>query len=448
MPASWLSWEPSEGSSEPFLPLQSSPSREETHAGPGASAVSRGVVVSMCRITRALSRPSEYARFLLTACEEVALLLRADGVLIALMEPEGDALRIQPGFGFLGAEEGELLPLHGSFAGYAMASGALQQTQDIAADGRAERGREREWAGSPAVAAPLQLGERAFGCILALRQAGGAGFGAGDLHRLAPVAEVVAAGLETMRRFERARGGRRLLDAERREAELRRWQERYTAAAAASACVVFEWDLSRNTMLWGDTYAGVFGAAPEVRLAPLEQWLGAVHPDDRDRAREALEMAAREEAPLALQVRAGQGGARWREVRLRECERLQGREGMRLVGLAEQFDGRDHDDAGERERRARADAATQVVRGLRHEINNPLAVVLGQAQLLRREAAVKDDPLLGPAVDAIYQESVRIQSLVQRLGTLEAGPLPEPILRPRGGLNLPALAPDPDADDD
>jgi PAS domain-containing protein len=435
MPASWLSWEPSEGSSEPFLPLSSSPSREDNPTGVNTSAVSRGVVVTMCRISRALSRPSEHARFLLTACEEVALLLRADSVLIAVLEPEGDALRIQPGFGIHAGEEGELLPLQG-FAGSAMTSGALQLTQDIAADGRTERGRERAWHGVPGVAAPLQLGEHASGCILALRSPGGPAFGAGDLHRLAPVAEVIAAGLETLDRFGRARAGRVQLELERREAELRRWHERYSTAAAASACVVFEWDLARNTMLWGDTYASVFGAASEVDVSPLEQWLETVHPEDRGRARESLENAARDEAPLALTVRAAQGGARWRDVRLRECERLPGRDGPRLIGLAEKH-GAPHESSVERESRARAEAATQVVRGLRHEINNPLAVVLGQAQLLRRESAVRDDPLLAPAVDAIYQESTRIQALVQRLGALEAGALPEPILRPRGGLNLP-----------
>jgi PAS domain-containing protein len=437
MPASWLSWEPSEGSSEPFLPTSSSsPSREDPRSDPGSS---RGVVATLCRISRSLSRPSEYARFMLTVCEEIALLLQADSALVALLDPTGNAVRLQPGYGPLAGEEGEVVPLQGTFMGYVMQVGGVHRSQDIGHDARVTRGQERNWAGQVAIAMPLQHAGRTLGCLIALRDAESGAFNASDANRLTPVAEVVAAGLETIRRFDTARGARHQLESGQREADLRAWKERYDAVSRASRTVLFEWDFARNTLVWGDSYEEVFGSPPSLKVYPLEQWLGHLHPDDHDRVRLELERSARGDHRLDTHARVYHANGDWHPVLLREFERLPGPDGTRLIGaVADQVAMREDAVGGtERERRARSEATSQVVQGLRHEINNPLAVVLGQAQLLRREAALRGDPTLGPAIDAIFHESQRIQALVQQLTTLEDGPAPEPILKPRGGLNLP-----------
>ena len=56
----------------------------------------------------------------------------------------------------------------------------------------------------------------------------------------------------------------------------------------------------------------------------------------------------------------------------------------------------------------------QLVRGLAHELNNPLAVVLGYAQRLRRNQA---DPEQSRRTDVIIQEATRLSNLVERLRT-------------------------------
>ena len=53
----------------------------------------------------------------------------------------------------------------------------------------------------------------------------------------------------------------------------------------------------------------------------------------------------------------------------------------------------------------------------RHEVNNPLAVVMGQAQILRNEPGVEADPHLRQSIDAIYEGSERIRDVLRTLTT-------------------------------
>jgi PAS domain S-box-containing protein len=67
----------------------------------------------------------------------------------------------------------------------------------------------------------------------------------------------------------------------------------------------------------------------------------------------------------------------------------------------------------------------EVAIGLSHEIGNPLAVVLNQAELLERDverlAGERDVSVETERLDAIRREVARIASVVERLGTMAAG---------------------------
>ncbi len=79
-------------------------------------------------------------------------------------------------------------------------------------------------------------------------------------------------------------------------------------------------------------------------------------------------------------------------------------------------------------------AIAQVVRGLAHELNNPLGVILGYAQRLRRTWA-KDDAEASRRLDIILGEVDRCVSLVDQLRNLSV-PLSEPVqaVRPETAL--------------
>jgi len=67
----------------------------------------------------------------------------------------------------------------------------------------------------------------------------------------------------------------------------------------------------------------------------------------------------------------------------------------------------------------------EVAIGLSHEVNNPLAVILNQAELLERDvellAGDKDCSVETERIDAIRREVARIAGIVERLGEMAAG---------------------------
>src|SRR5687767_2519780 len=84
--------------------------------------LSRGELVRLLaaerRLAAALARPAEVLRFYLLAVQEVAMLLRADHAALCLIEPaDRRLLRVIAGVGTMAEEEGELLPVDGSFVG-------------------------------------------------------------------------------------------------------------------------------------------------------------------------------------------------------------------------------------------------------------------------------------------------------------------------------------------
>lgn len=72
------------------------------------------------------------------------------------------------------------------------------------------------------------------------------------------------------------------------------------------------------------------------------------------------------------------------------------------------------------DRAAAAEGGRRLLRALRHELNNPLAAVLGHAQLLEADPAVRALPHVLPSVHAIRDEARRIDRFTRRLAELES----------------------------
>ena len=93
-------------------------------------------------------------------------------------------------------------------------------------------------------------------------------------------------------------------------------------------------------------------------------------------------------------------------------------------------------DAWRASRAAAAEGGRQLLRALRHEINNPLAAVLGHAQLLEGDPAVRELPHVLQSVRAIREEGMRMDVLTRRLAVLEQSGDPR-LLDEHGFLRLP-----------
>ncbi|MGE4219259.1 MAG: PAS domain-containing protein [Alphaproteobacteria bacterium] len=85
---------------------------------------------------------------------------------------------------------------------------------------------------------------------------------------------------------------------ERKQAEraLRESEQRFQAISAATADLIWDWDLQHDSMWWSGDFEQVFGY-PEGSVASGERWLSRVHPEDRERVGQSIQGAIQRGGP-------------------------------------------------------------------------------------------------------------------------------------------------------
>ncbi|SDF41782.1 PAS domain S-box-containing protein [Dyadobacter soli] len=66
--------------------------------------------------------------------------------------------------------------------------------------------------------------------------------------------------------------------------------ERYEYVNMATNDAIYDWDLARDHIEWGDGFFRLFGNEPEMVRYPLARWAERVHPADRECVEKSLEM--------------------------------------------------------------------------------------------------------------------------------------------------------------
>lgn len=81
------------------------------------------------------------------------------------------------------------------------------------------------------------------------------------------------------------------------EVELIESERRFKVLAKATADAVWDWDLTTNTVWWGDGMRALFGMTADKvtskAASDIEHWRDRVHPEDRDRVSKSLERVIR-----------------------------------------------------------------------------------------------------------------------------------------------------------
>ena len=138
-----------------------------------------------------------------------------------------------------------------------------------------------------------------------------------------------------------------------------------------------------------------------------------VNPDDRERGNR-LRDAAGVTRDFQVELRTSDGGTVWVRMNDRAV-----RDGAREYWEGTIEDITNQRRADEAERRAETlRAVTQLANAAAHEINNPLAVILGRLELLRRDLTPDQQAKLGPIVESSRQIA-RIVTHMGRLTRLE-----------------------------
>lgn len=361
------------------------------------------------RLARALARPAEVLRFFLLAVEEAATLLDVDRAVLCLVDADDPSLlRVMAGAGPMAEEEGELLPMEGSFEGLVFRSAMAVRSPDLRREPGVYRPAGVPRRAGPAVAVPLRARDQPIGVLLAARAEDGAPFLDRDVDLLLELATPIGAALESMRQYDSTRRSRESVDSWSRERQLRRWITRYEALNATRVELVFRLD-EGGRLEWGGSTTPIFGLEPEAFAPTIEEFLAWVTTADGPGVRRALVSLAMPDGPRSVSARCALILGEGIELPARlEGWRIEGAETLGLVS-ALRHDGHPTSTAPD------GYDLEEMIRSIRHQINNPLAAVMGRAQLMMREDIVLREPMLRQSVETILYESDRINRFVRDL---------------------------------
>jgi PAS domain S-box-containing protein len=106
---------------------------------------------------------------------------------------------------------------------------------------------------------------------------------------------------------------RLLRELELTEKSLKENQTRLELAQKAARMGVWEWDLGTDEVVWSLGAPALYGVAPSTFRLRYEDWLGFVHPGDRDAVRHSVEdaLAGEKEHDLEFRTVLQDGSVRW-----------------------------------------------------------------------------------------------------------------------------------------
>lgn len=380
-----------------------------------AGAPAERILAVLHRISECVARPAELARLLRTFADEIGALLDASATTVTV--ESGGLLALRVGSGFLAPFEGELLPSQESFCGAALRSSTVLESPELSREQHAYPG-EQELGAGPALAAALGAPSGATGVLLVLRPSGAPSFSDEDRDTLALVAGFAGSALAGAYAFAEARARRAPVDTWRRDRETTAWRHTYDAVAAGSGLAVLRVQLATGAIDWGGGVEALAGLPGHEWGATVEAWAQQVSAADRDRVVRALAAAG---GVSRLQISATVAGGRVKRLRLDTFPDA-AEAGVLAALLA---------DADETPREPATVPVSALIRAVRHELNNPLAVVAGTVHLMEASGAADGQPELARSVQQIRDASDRLRDLSARIGLLER--MPEAAFVTEGG---------------
>jgi PAS domain S-box-containing protein len=112
-------------------------------------------------------------------------------------------------------------------------------------------------------------------------------------------------------------------------------EARLHLAQEAAKAGTWEWDLGTNDNTWSEELWKLYGLAPHSVVPSYQAWLAVVHPDDRARAEQSIQEAARQGSELDLEwrVRDPDGSERWLLSRGQPIREASGERVVRYLGI-------------------------------------------------------------------------------------------------------------------
>lgn len=219
---------------------------------------------------------------------------------------------------------------------------------------------------------------------------------------------------------------RDLMRVARMAAELRENAESMSLAATAANLALWRWDIPHDVIWVSVSGRALFGVAPD-EVVNLQRFLDTLHADDREPTRLAVERVLEGEGNLRTEYRVvlPEGAVRWIDAR-GTVEFGEGRQPVRMRGVAIDMTERKAAEIEAAQHRAELAHLTRVTTlselsgSLAHELNQPLAIILSNAQAAQRLLA-QSPPDVAEVSDIladIVAEDRRAGEVIQRLRAL------------------------------
>ena len=197
-------------------------------------------------------------------------------------------------------------------------------------------------------------------------------------------------------------------------------EERFRLVARAVSDVVWDWDLTANTLWWNDGFLNTFGFQANEIEPGIESWTNRIHADDRRRVADGIHQAIDAgaeswQADYRFQRKDGSYAfVQDRGYILRDATG----HGVRMVGGM-----RDLTEQRKMEaqylRAQRMDSIGTLAGGIAHDLNNVLAPIMMSIELLKLDPGT--DPRRGKILDTIQASTRRGADLVRQVLSFARG---------------------------
>ena len=158
----------------------------------------------------------------------------------------------------------------------------------------------------------------------------------------------------------------------------------------------WEWDIQTGELFWTETIPPLFGYARGELETSFDNFLAALHPDDRQSVLDAIDACIEHEQPYAIEHRVvwPDGSVRWLSE-YGAVERAETGEPLRMIGVVQDIDERKRAVMQLMAAREEADRANQAksefLSRMSHELRTPMNAVLGFTQLIQADPGLSEE---------------------------------------------------------